>query len=232
VVDDADSLRIGDGGVAGGAGMSPLPPGDPMAPAATRRPTSVVLSELAEGLEGPTVTLAELSRRLGDRAFGMVILLPALVNLIPNIPGLTILFGLLMLVPSLQMAVGLRQLWLPARIGRIRLGVPRVQRLIVLGLPHVRRLERYLRPRWTYLTYPPFESLIGLALIFLSLLVAVPIPFSNLVPGFAIVLIALGIVERDGIFIVAGITVGAAAAVFVGVLVAAALRAAGFVIGL
>lgn len=230
MADDAGSLGMGSHGGACDSGMSP-PQGDP-ATAAIRRPTSVVLTELAEGLEGPSVTLAELTRRLGDRAFGMVILLPGLINLIPNVPGLTIIFGLLMLVPSLQMAIGLRQLWLPARVGRIAFGVPRVQRVIALNVPRVRKLERYLRPRWSYLTYPPFESLIGLALVFLSLLVAVPIPFSNLVPGFAIVLIALGIVERDGIFILAGIGIGAAATAVVAVLVGAALRAAGFATGL
>jgi hypothetical protein len=199
-------------------------PGDAGRP--SRRPTSVVLAEIAAGLEGDTIALADLAARLGDRAFGMVILLPAMVNLIPNVPGLTTMFGLLMFVPSLQMALGRRQLWLPRRLAARRLSVPRVQKVVAASLPHVRRFERYLRPRMTWLCRPPFEPLVGLAMALLCLLVALPIPFSNFIPGVAVLVIALGLVEQDGAFIVGGITLGVAAALIVALFLATALKAA------
>jgi hypothetical protein len=182
----------------------------PLFPLAPRPPTSAVLRTLGEDLAGDSIALGELSTRLGERAFGMVILLPALVNLIPNLPGLTTMFGLLMLFPAVQMALGRRELWLPRAVARRQIGVARLRRLIELSLPIVRRVERYLRPRWSHLTYPPWESLVGIALSVLCLLVAIPIPLTNFVPGLAVLLVALGLVERDGLMILAGIALGSA----------------------
>jgi hypothetical protein len=60
--------------------------------------------------------------------------------------------------------------------------------------------------------------------IALSLMIMLPIPFANGVPAIAICLLALGISERDGLWLGAGIVVGAIAAGIV-----AGLFLAGFV---
>jgi hypothetical protein len=70
-----------------------------------------------------------------------------------------------------------------------------------------RRLEGVVRPRLTFLhAGPGMARLVGLgvALAGLGLMLPLPIPFSNALPAWAVVLLALGLMERDGLFLLLG----------------------------
>jgi len=92
----------------------------------------------------------------------------------------------------------------------------------------LRFLERLLRPRFAWIAeFPPlarfhaFMMLTGGAILLLPL----PVPFSNAFPAWMIVLIAGGLLERDGLAIAAGYGVGAGGAAFFYLLGDAAVRA-------
>jgi hypothetical protein len=55
------------------------------------------------------------------------------------------------------------------------------------------------------------ERLLGLILLLLSIIVSLPIPFANQPPAIAQGLIALGLIERDGVVVLIGIGVAAIA---------------------
>lgn len=73
----------------------------------------------------------------------------------------------------------------------------------------LRRTEKLTRPRWLILTGEVADSLIGIACILLAIMMALPVPLGDMLPGLAIVLMALGITQRDGLFILLG-AIGAA----------------------
>jgi hypothetical protein len=60
-------------------------------------------------------------------------------------------------------------------------------------------LERFFKPRWPFFTHPLVERLIGVLLLLLALIVALPIPFGNMIPAIIIVMICLGMIEQDGL---------------------------------
>ena len=82
--------------------------------------------------------------------------------------------------------------------------------------PWLLRAESLLRPRLDALARPWMEHLIGLASLLLAVVLVLPIPLSNVLPA-----LALGVLERDGVWVLAGIVVsGAAVSVVSGVVFA------------
>jgi hypothetical protein len=52
------------------------------------------------------------------------------------------------------------------------------------------------------------DRLIGLALVVFSASILVPLPGTNSVPGVAVVIIAMGLLQRDGLLILLGMVTG------------------------
>lgn len=74
----------------------------------------------------------------------------------------------------------------------------------------LRAAERLTRPRWPFMTGELADTLIGVACICLAVMMALPVPFGDMLPGLAIAILSLGIVQRDGVFILLG-AIGTAA---------------------
>ena len=88
-------------------------------------------------------------------------------------------------------------------------------------MPWLQRAESLLRPRLARLSLPPMEQLVGFLSLLLAVLLVLPIPLGNVLPALAISLLALGVLERDGVWVLAGFAVAAAAgSVIYGVLFA------------
>jgi hypothetical protein len=78
-------------------------------------------------------------------------------------------------------------------------------------MPWVDRLERFAKPRLSLFDSQLAFRLVGSALMVFSLALVFAAPFIGQVPlGLAVVLIGLGLVERDGLLVLAGIGVGCA----------------------
>jgi hypothetical protein len=81
--------------------------------------------------------------------------------------------------------------------------------------PYFARVERLLRPRLLFLTTPAAQRGLGALMVVLSVAIMLPIPLANTGPSIAITLIAIGLIERDGAFILAGIAAAIGAAILV-----------------
>ena len=76
-------------------------------------------------------------------------------------------------------------------------------------MPWVRKLERVAKPRFGIVDSRLAFRLIGSALMMFSVALVCAAPFIGQVPlGVAVVLIGLGLVERDGLLVLGGIAVG------------------------
>jgi len=84
----------------------------------------------------------------------------------------------------------------------------RPQGLSVLRM--VRAIERLTRPRLPFLTGDFADTLTGVVCVVLALMMALPIPFGDALPGLALVLFALGMMQRDGVAILLGVVATAA----------------------
>jgi hypothetical protein len=177
----------------------------------TRKVSEILATMRANA--GERVMLADIVAELGERAFGVAMLLFSLPNAvgIGVIPGISTLFGVPQIILALQMLAGFERPWLPAWLLEKSIARADFERMIDRGLPILIRVERYLKPRAAALTGPFVERLTGLVFLVLAAVVSLPIPLGNQPPAVAMAVVALGLTARDGVFVAAGCVLGVAA---------------------
>ena len=52
------------------------------------------------------------------------------------------------------------------------------------------------------------QRFLGIAFVILATVMSLPIPFGNFPPGLAMALMAIGLIERDGLIIILGLAIG------------------------
>lgn len=185
-------------------------------PSQPRTRTSDVLLALAErSSQSKGVTLRNLTERLGDRTFGMLLVLFSIFNIIPFV---SLFAGLFVVSLGLQMAVGMSQAWLPAFILDRTLPADRVRTAILAFEPKVRAIERYVRPRWKFSEAPIFDRINGLIIALLGMIIMIPLPLTNLGPALVVVVMGLGVMERDGLLQVCASVIGLLLMIVIGFL--------------
>lgn len=173
------------------------PPGDAHAPLGEQ------LAAVIQELPPDSLTLGELLDVFGDEGLLLLTMLLTLVFLIPvSIPGVSTVFGAAILLVGISRLIG-RPLWLPARIRNRALPADRLRPGLAHGMAWVRRLERISRPRRLRgLVDGRVAALFThLAFILAAVLLMAPfgfVPFSNTLPALALLLYAVGMVQRDG----------------------------------
>lgn len=192
-------------------------------------PLSQELLQLASTATAERITLQDLLDGIKSHARPTLLILFALPNTIPSIPGTSAITGLPLVYLTLQMMLGW-PIQLPAFIGNRSLKRTDLLAVLRRAEPWLARIERILTPRWRVLSTAHAERVLGAFCLALSLLIMAPVPFGNILPSMTIILIALGLMERDGYFIAAGLAFGAAAWGLVGVLYWTLLKALLFVI--
>jgi hypothetical protein len=191
------------------------------------RKVSEILAGLAGQGDGARIKLGDIVAALGERAFGVLMLVLALPNAIGlgAIPGVSTVFGAPQIVLALQMMVGRERPWLPAQLLERSIARADFERVVRKATPHLQSLERYLRPRWAWMSSYLAERLLGVVFLVLATIVSLPIVFGNQPPAIAMAVIALGVIERDGAFAVAGLVVAAIALVVAAAVVAGGVAA-------
>jgi hypothetical protein len=163
---------------------------------------SRVLRDFLAQHQAQQICLEEVLQAMGDRAFGPTLLICALPEALPlPIAGVSALVAIPLILVSTQLILGFRKPWLPARITRYSFQRQSFEQIINKAIGPLEQLERFFRPRWPIFTHPIVERLIGILLLFLALIVALPIPFGNMIPAIIIVMICLGMIEQDGLML-------------------------------
>jgi hypothetical protein len=122
------------------------------------------------------------------------------------LPGLSTPLGLVIALIGVRLALGEKP-WLPARLLDTPLPPATFRRVFALTRKLVLGFEKLLRPRLLWVTGTAWrEQLHAIPIVInaLLLLLPLPVPFSNVIPAWAVLLLAAGLLERDGAFILAG----------------------------
>jgi hypothetical protein len=176
-----------------------------------RRRASEILEDLGRNWPAERISLGDIEAALGDRGFGLMLLvftLPALIPIISTIAviPLALLAGQLML--------GMEKPWLPKAILRRSAATADFKRVVEQLLPHLLRAEKVLKPRYLLLASAPAERMIGLVCLLLTLLLPLPWPFGNVMVAVPLVVLALALIERDGLFALGGFVLALASGGF------------------
>lgn len=180
------------------------------------------LSDVIEGFgedERPVLTVGQMLEQFDSRAFGAMLLVFGLLNCLPLPPGSSTILSLPILLLAPQIAWGSDVPWLPRRLVEHPLKRDDLRGLFRRLTPIVRRMELVTRPRLKILFGPVGERLIGVVCTLLALVLVLPIPLGNLAPGATVAVLALALLQRDGLLALLGYLM---AAVSVGLLVLSA----------
>lgn len=173
------------------------------------RRVSEDLQALLQAAQGGPMRVGDIVSFTHGRGLQMVPIILCLPFLSPvSVPFLSIPFGLAIAICAVRIALR-EHPWLPAFVLNRNIPYAALRIMLTFGIRLHLRLEKVMRPRWPVLA----ESRAGVffagfamlaAAIILSLPIPPPFPLTNTIPGFAIILLCLGLIERDGIVIFMG----------------------------
>lgn len=176
---------------------------------------STLLQKFAADWKGERVTVGDLVAALEQRGHGMAMLVLSLPMLLPiTPPGVSAVVGLPTVFVAMQLILRRPHVWLPGFLRRRSIETERLRKVIEKTAPYVARVEKLLKPRLNVLTESLAETLIGVAVLLIALLLVLPIPFSNIPLGLAIALLSMGLITRDGVAVLIGGAIGIATAIF------------------
>lgn len=182
------------------------------------------LQHAIDRLPPDQLSLDALLEQFGPQGLLMLTALLTLVFLIPvSIPGVSTVFGAGILLVGVSRLLR-RPPWLPARLRQRQLPADRLRAALTRGLTWVGRLQKISRPhRLPGVVDPrPAQMLNDAGLVLGAVLLMAPfgfVPFSNTLPAIALLLLAIGLMQRDGVAVLLGHLMNLASIVYFGVLI-------------
>ena len=178
-----------------------------------RETASQVLHRLTIGKPEDPISFGRILDELGERSFGLLLIVLALPNCIPfpGVPGVSFVTGMAILYISIQLILARGEPALPAWLNRKSFSRGQLSHFIVKTNPLLRWLEKPIRPRLSPLVAGSGERIIGLVALVHAITLALPIPMGNLPQGIALILLALALIELDGLMAIFGYLASVAA---------------------
>ncbi len=170
------------------------------------RPHSLAddLQRLREAAGGEPITFQGLIDVLSDRGHAVIILLLAAPFIVLPIPGLSTAVGLVICLMSVALFFD-RKPWVPGWIGRKSISPEGLDRIVRAATGIMRRLSRLVRPRLGIMTSGLGHRAAGLTMLAAAIAFGLPgPPGNNIPPAICITVLALGLLERDGVMVILG----------------------------
>lgn len=189
-----------------------------------------VVGGLARDAGPDGLTLGGVLDRLDERAFGLIILILSIPCLVPALYGVPQIIGVPILLLAGQMMVGRHEPWLPHAMRRRDVPKAWLDRMAGFANKRMRWLERLSRPRLIVFATGFGERVAALFMI--AATITIILPMTNTVPSLALALIAVGLIQRDGVFVLAGEVLAAGWIGFLATVATAFALGAGWAVGL
>lgn len=157
---------------------------------------------LATAGGGTGLTLGEIRDRLDERGFGLLILILSIPCLVPALYGVPQVIGVPILMLAGQLLIGMKEPWLPAGLLARRAPQAWLDRMADFAEKRMGWFERLSRPRLKGLSTGLGERFAALFMILAT--VTIILPMVNTVPSVALALLAVGLIQRDGLFVFGG----------------------------
>ncbi len=169
---------------------------------------SDLLLDIGENTNAERMTVGDLTDALEDRAFGFLLLILALPCCIPFLYGVPQAVSVPLVFVAAQIIIGRNNLWLPDFAKKRSFETQSFRSMSARAKPYLKWFEVFSKPRLTWLTMGPAERIFGLFILVFSASIMIPLPGTNTIPGFAVALMALGFIEKDGILMILGTIIG------------------------
>ena len=173
-----------------------------------------VLDQLLENTDGDKVSVDDLLSAFDNRSYGPLLLVPSLLALGPTgaIPGMSIAMASLIILIAVQMLFKHGEPWLPERILNVSFPRESLENGISKSRPYAQWVEKWIKPRIVFLTEKPWSYAVPLVCIGLAALMfpLALVPFGVFLPAAALTLLSIGLMLKDGYFLLTGYGLSAA----------------------
>ena len=177
---------------------------------------STILERMAAEQTQNRIVVGTLIKAMEHRSAGALLLIFALPMVIPiPAPGISVPFGILLMLVSTELMFARGQIWLPPRLAARSVSREDFVRFASHAVPVLQRVEQFTQPRMTWLTGDWGIRVVGAICMLLATIIALPIPMGHFLPGTVICLLAIGLMESDGLLIATGFL---AAAIVLGII--------------
>lgn len=164
-----------------------------------------LLRRLADEGGDPGLTLHQIRDRLDERAYGLLILVLCIPCLVPGLYGVPQAVGLIIILIAGQLLIGREEPWLPRWILTLRARGKWLKAMADFAETRLGWIDRLSRPRLLMFASGPGERL---AAVFMILATAtIVLPLTNTIPSIALALLSVGLIQRDGLFVLGGAVV-------------------------
>jgi hypothetical protein len=183
----------------------------------------------ANDIRDEFVTIRVLLDLIGEQGLLLLCVFLSTPFLFPvSIPGSSTVLGIVIMLIGFGIMTNTIP-WLPEKLLSHQMRAASVVTVLTKSAAFFRRFEKLIRPRLLALTgNAAINAVNGAMLVVVAALLLLPlplIPFTNTIPAIAIVLLCLGMAERDGFMILLGYAATVASCVYIGALLWGAWRA-------
>jgi hypothetical protein len=171
------------------------------------------LRDAAAALSTERVSMQTMAQAHGPAAHGTLLLLMAAPCLLP-VPGVGTVLGMGIAALAIAMWRGNAASCLPRRVAELELSHHWAQRVLGMLASAYAVAGRYARARLSHRALVDRGSWMALVVGLMAVVIVLPIPFGNMLPALALMMIGIGLVFHDGLAVILGFAT-AALAVFV-----------------
>ncbi|MGE3975174.1 MAG: exopolysaccharide biosynthesis protein [Bdellovibrionales bacterium] len=165
--------------------------------------------ELARAFGNKPIPIGEFVDSFGISGHAVFILILCIPFVTPvPIPGLSTLFGILIAIAGVRISFGLPP-WVPQRWRKKEIPITVSKQIFSTGTKIMSKVELLTKPRLRFFSmHPALLHFNGFIIVMMAIVLALPLPpGTNFPPALAIVLMALGNLEEDGLIILLGYVV-------------------------
>jgi len=158
------------------------------------------LGSVIEKAEGDQVRFGDFVLKIGDKAFGVIIVLLAIPSALPTpAPFISTPFGLGIILIAAQLMIGRKALWLPKRVMDAKVSVSAANKMISALNWILEKCEWVIHPRLKWVSTRSGHILLGILMSCCALLMMIPFPLTNTLPAMVIFLLGVSLTEDDGL---------------------------------
>lgn len=170
--------------------------------------TTQVIEDVVSNSSADRIPVRDLVEAMESVGFGLAMMVFAFGVIIPMPPPIPGIISIPLMIFSLQMIAGYASPKLPKKFSDMSVKRSILAILVKKSVPYIRKVERFLRPRWSFMINQTAERIIGIFTLLFSFFVLLPLPLSNFIPGLGVLIISFGLLGKDGLVIIVGMFVG------------------------
>lgn len=168
-----------------------------------------ILDDFVSATQGERVRIRDFVNATAEHGLLFTLLVFALFCAIPlPIPGIHVFLSMPLFYVTIQQMMGRRTIWFPEKILNATLPREGFIALITRARPWFARIDHYVFPRMIHIIHGPGYRIMGFISFFITCIIVIPLPLTNVVPALAIATIALAMLCHDGLVMLIGATIG------------------------